>query len=803
MATTYGDVNRGPLTLKHDVTPRDFTKYKPSFNEIMMETNHRFKGFPTNSMISPREPIRGGGLDDPHLRLFAQTRHFDKGKMGGPYSNWYNHYNYLSKEGKPAIDEGHYSIRYGEQIPVDSGTPKPIAGALYPERSSAEHRKFRKHQIEAEDDLQKFKMEKLQKALNQGEEKKKDWEMLQEYNPWGRPGGGAPKQPDNRKQKFGEEELHTSQVSPRKGDEQFHDSFGRPGGGAPLRTNSGHLKTEISGDPNIRFHQAENNHVVRQQIGENMRYVTRQERGRKYANELDQQIVQRALTEQEQRISDLKQEYEMMKHHPYGRPGAGAPNLSQSGNVKNHGKSWHRYQYQPNEHLDALLEERRKNDFGDENLPPFSHRDWDTWQQPYDSPRRNDLDEQPRKIARGDENKNVYDPWGKGYGGPVRDSRGNVINSRRSDGKNGINEFEDQRARGATLNKFGDGEGGGAPTRTESGHIRTTHPITLRADERGAPFFTKPYSPPSKETKSELSIKEEIPGQRSGEEPSSWYPFGTAGGGAPNRDANGNIITHIYAKETLERDSADQRRKARNAREYLNELESERDEQHQKMLEEKRYRRAPIGEFARIVKDGQVGKPKRDPYTGELGNQALPMTDVTKDRTGYVSQKNDSTRDYHTHLQRAAEERHRLRRMDGYKEKQESRQHHEVFGEFFGRPGGGAPNPAGPRRHDTDEVVHSPRKDHPTYYDNKDWWQYKSTKPNTDNGYEKHDYVKSYDPDFVRKSYESPRQFEDGDLPSSYIRSTVNSKHDNQYEYYVPQEPLSKAHQVDIPYATH
>ena len=38
-----------------------------------------------------------------------------------------------------------------------------------------------------------------------------------------------------------------------------------------------------------------------------------------------------------------------------------------------------------------------------------------------------------------------------------------------------------------------------------------------------------------------------------------------------------------------------------------------------------------IGEFARIVKDGQVGKPKRDPYTGELTNQALPMTDVTKD----------------------------------------------------------------------------------------------------------------------------------------------------------------------------
>jgi hypothetical protein len=59
--------------------------------------------------------------------------------------------------------------------------------------SSAEHRKLRKHQVEAEDDLQKFKMEKLQKALEQGVEKKLDFQMLQEYHPWGRPGHGAPK----------------------------------------------------------------------------------------------------------------------------------------------------------------------------------------------------------------------------------------------------------------------------------------------------------------------------------------------------------------------------------------------------------------------------------------------------------------------------------------------------------------------------------------------------------------------------------------------------------------------------------
>ena len=45
------------------------------------------------------------------------------------------------------------------------------------------------------------------------------------------------------------------------------------------------------------------------------------------------------------------------------------------------------------------------------------------------------------------QNMNTYDPWGKGYGAPVRDGEGNVVNSRWSDGKNGIKEYQDRRAR--------------------------------------------------------------------------------------------------------------------------------------------------------------------------------------------------------------------------------------------------------------------------------------------------------------------------------------------------------------------
>ena len=37
-----------------------------------------------------------------------------------------------------------------------------------------------------------------------------------------------------------------------------------------------------------------------------------------------------------------------------------------------------------------------------------------------------------------------------------------------------------------------------------------------------------------------------------------------------------------------------------------------------------------VGELARVINEGRVGRPRRDPYTGQLTDQHLPMTDVTK-----------------------------------------------------------------------------------------------------------------------------------------------------------------------------
>ena len=60
-------------------------------------------------------------------------------------------------------------------------------------------------------------------------------------------------------------------------------TFGRPGYGAPVRTNSGHLRTSVLGNPEIRF---QDDKSVQKAVTNNIRYSTPRE---------DKQHYQQAL----------------------------------------------------------------------------------------------------------------------------------------------------------------------------------------------------------------------------------------------------------------------------------------------------------------------------------------------------------------------------------------------------------------------------------------------------------------------------------------------------------------------------
>ena len=126
-----------------------------------------------------------------------------------------------------------------------------------------------------------------------------------------RPGHGAPTG-DIRKKKFTEYQLDRSlsscnldQVDQYLGGGQTANmsrwgsalamdsspedvlSFGRPGYGAPVRTGSGRLRSEVRGNPEIRF-QA--NEGVQNSICNQIRYASSKEEKAKYHSELGKRI---------------------------------------------------------------------------------------------------------------------------------------------------------------------------------------------------------------------------------------------------------------------------------------------------------------------------------------------------------------------------------------------------------------------------------------------------------------------------------------------------------------------------------
>ena len=60
-------------------------------------------------------------------------------------------------------------------------------------------------------------------------------------------------------------------------------TFGRPGYGAPVRTNSGHLRTSVVGNPEIRF---QDDKSVQKAIINNIRYTANREDKEHYQKQL-------------------------------------------------------------------------------------------------------------------------------------------------------------------------------------------------------------------------------------------------------------------------------------------------------------------------------------------------------------------------------------------------------------------------------------------------------------------------------------------------------------------------------------
>nr|XP_022306161.1 uncharacterized protein LOC111112620 isoform X21 [Crassostrea virginica] len=214
------DVNKGPFTLTHDPRPRDLKTTNNTSTDNPLYQDFRFKGYPSESFISPHNPqykrnsaAEMNGTET--SRYFGKTQHFDtapgfeRAKTDRPSARPHATPPVRSSSGmdyaKPKIDEGHRSLQYGSGDPrIDESQqvrPGPMRG--FDNRGENDRDKLRKEMIETEQDRQRIKYQEQLRMRDRDDERKRqyedlleqkrqDMEMLKNYNPWGRPGGGAP-----------------------------------------------------------------------------------------------------------------------------------------------------------------------------------------------------------------------------------------------------------------------------------------------------------------------------------------------------------------------------------------------------------------------------------------------------------------------------------------------------------------------------------------------------------------------------------------------------------------------------------
>ncbi|VDI00173.1 Hypothetical predicted protein [Mytilus galloprovincialis] len=343
--------------------------------------------------------------------------------------------------------------------------------------------------------------------------------------------------------------------------------------------------------------------------------------------------------------------------------------------------------------------------------------------------------------------KDTYDPWGKGYGNADRLADGRVKprpNALEKDKKKPMPSMESPR-RG-----------------------NWTAPPTFRNNS----YDDIGRSMNAQEKLTRVN-REVLP---------LYHPFGRSGGGAPVKDNRGKIVTQLQGNLLMESSYDDNTRKRARAKEYYDFLRGQEEEQRRNKQEIEWHMKAPIGELASIMGSKNVGKPVKDPYTGELRNHHLGNSDVTLQKMNYQPKAETEKKKYHEDLSQLADERMRYRQLNRLKENQEGMLHQHTMDAMWGRPGGGAPKGYNLRKFNLESTLHHPTKDQTTeeYIKKKDWSQV----PQEGNPFTQND--DNYSPRFQ---------------PNKYVRSTITSTHANLYEY--PEHLKDKNYALSEPYATY
>ncbi|XP_062615466.1 uncharacterized protein LOC134277185 isoform X6 [Saccostrea cucullata] len=823
------DVNKGPLTLTHDPRPRDLKTTNNTSEDNPLYQDFRFKGYPSESFFNPHNPqykrnsaaMNGSDVN----RYFGKSQHFDSARKTEPVApkpQASEIVTYHPGDARPKLDEGHRSLQYGSGDPrieeSQQVRPGPMRGLGFDNREENGRDRLRREMMDTEQDRQRIKYQEQIRLRDREDERKRqydeiqeqkrqDMEMLKNYNPWGRPGGGAP-MADARKQKFTEHQLEPPEkhVYKDKWEPAYPDleridfrkeiAQDRPGydpSGPRDRTRLEQMKR----DPAANTSPKNNSPPAAPRNGQN------EQGGMAPAppTGITGSIVDRL-----------------------GTPGGGAPLRTDSGNhVKTHMNSAKilrfqdrsrpevenvlRYEKDPQAKqeyaMDLNIQQKQEMLHNQEEKLHNLKQELDHCATfPFGKPgggapnlsksgnhlrlkRKiyNTLDTielmnvQARDSFQERRQFDEFDPWGKGTGNPLRNSDGYLMNIRKS--------FRRKK------NGYSDSYERGGNPRTDS-YRRT--PETNRSATN--PF--EEYDNLGRIGKPKKPNMELHP---------IYHPFGRSGGGAPVKDYSGKISTVLHGhsdRHYLHNNLSDyeRRQNAIKAKIYYAELGQQMENQQYKKKMEMEEKRKPIGELAVLIDDKVVGKPRRNKVTGLLENHHLGNSDVSLQKMGSQPRNISEQRQYHNFLDNMTEERYRRNALGKMKDYQEGQRHYDTMDGLWGRPGGGAPKGYTMRKMNLDEIIHHPTKDKATeeYVRKHDWSE---VEPEKFFSKDDDEYISSRSP--RQNPMLSARDIQEGRLspgarPKKFIKSTVTSSHANMFDY--REDYPQKDYKVGAPYAT-
>jgi len=330
---------------------RDERYYEKKLQMAHAQKSPRYKGYVEHEMEMPTSP-RTGPIGLPEMNAKKKPQTLQAGRPVRPTDEMKN-----AGNSDELMYQGHHSL-----------VQKPESHAIaarqrVQQKTSTEKIKMEQEHTAMKSYLNQYETEKNYRTNQSQVERKKDMEMLKTYNP-----------------------------------------FGKPGGGAPLKTKSGRDLPKMKADFDIRFRDDD----YHKKMVDNKRYRNLDNVQNEYKHVLDQQVGEKNYIQEEQRQIEKFQEEESMKFNPYGKPGSGAPRFHEK-----HGTSRHWSKLEPAASKSSF--ETKRNRLQIQQQDNMKQADY---------VRENK--KSPRNAHSKKQADPVYNPWGRGAGNPRYDDQGNV-----------------------------------------------------------------------------------------------------------------------------------------------------------------------------------------------------------------------------------------------------------------------------------------------------------------------------------------------------------------------------------------